>query len=163
MDTNSDGKSTQPTNGVGDTHRAISNTEKNGETNPDKPESAQPTGEGDTHQAIEYANSSNKALHLKKPSGETGSALSPVTSAIDQCVQMQSKHTIQRKKRLGFAGIKLSGSVPCTFIAPRHEINCALQYPVSGDKSTPTSGGAETRLVLSAVANEGRGPLPWPM
>ena len=72
---------------------------------------------------------------------------------------MQSKHTIQRKKRLGFAGIKLSGSVPCTFIAPRHEINYAHQYPVSGDKSTPTPGGAETRLVSSAVANEGEGAI----
>ena len=148
-------------NGVGDTHRAISNTEKNGEINPNKTETAQPIGEGDTHQAREYANSSNQALHLMKPpSGETGRALSPVRSAIDQSVQMQSKHTIQRKKRLGFAGIKLSGSVPCTFIAPRHEINYAHQYPVSGDKSTPTPGGAETRLVSSAVANEGEGPSP---
>ena len=76
VERNSAEKSTQPTNGVGDTHRAISNTEKNGEINPNKAETAQPIGEGDTHQAREYANSSNQALHLMKPpSGENRSSL----------------------------------------------------------------------------------------
>ena len=52
------------------------------------------------------------ALHLMEPSGETGRALSPVRSAIYQNVQTQSKQTIQRKKHLGFAEIKVNGPTP---------------------------------------------------
>ena len=53
----------------------------------------------------------------------------------------------------------MSGPVPCTFIAPRHEIKFAHQNPITGDKSTPTPGGAETPSVSSAVANEGEGAI----
>jgi hypothetical protein len=119
---------------------------------------AQPSGENDNRPAIQYANSSNIALHLMKPSGETGRALSPVRSAVDQdSVQMQSVHTTRRKKHLGFAEIKINGPTPSTFLVSRFDTNSAQHRFISIDKSTPTTDGAETRLVASAVANEGKG------
>jgi hypothetical protein len=150
--------STLPLNGNGaTTHRAIFDIENVGVSNQITTNSAQPMGAGDNHQAVQYANPLNEALHLMKPSGETGRALSPVRSAINPSVQMQSIQTVRRKKRLGFAGIKLSGPVSSTFTVPRHETKPAHPNISSIGHSTPTPGGAETRLISSAVANEGEG------
>jgi hypothetical protein len=170
--------STQPS-GAGVTHRASTddrdvmvsksgsddkNVSKTGfdDKNVDESDSfttkrAQPSGENDNRPAIQYANSSNIALHLMKPSGETGRASSPVRSAIDLSVQMQNVHTTQRKKHLGFAEVKINGPTPSTFIVSRLHTNSAQHRFISIDKSTPTTDGAETRLVASAVANEGKG------
>jgi hypothetical protein len=78
-----------------------------------------------------------------------------VRNAIDQSVQMQSEHTIQRKKKhLGFA--KINGPTPSTFLVSRFETNSAQQNLISIDNSTIDNICAETRLVSSAVANEGK-------
>jgi hypothetical protein len=86
---------------------------------------------------------------------ENFSALSPVRSAINPSVQIQSKQKFRRKKRLGFAGIKLSGPVSSTFTVPRHETKPAHPNTTSFEHSTPTPGDAESCLMSSAVANEG--------
>ncbi len=59
--------------------------------------------DGDNHQTLQFTHPWNEVLHLMKPSGDTGRALSPVRNAINQSVQMQRKQTVQRKKRLCFS------------------------------------------------------------